>query len=138
MVSSQPTSTADSDSLDTPDSADSDAAAQAPTPAAVALKLPGVALRHLRALGHDRKPVVMVGKEGITESLVEATRAALRTHELVKVKVQSEAPVDRHDAAQSLALATESVLAQVLGRTFLLYKRAPKNPKIVLPKPRKP
>jgi RNA-binding protein len=96
--------------------------------------LPGVALRHRRALGHDRKPVVMLGKEGITEALVEATRAALRTHELIKVRVQSEAPLERREAARALADATESVLAQVLGRTFLLYKRAPKNPKIVLPK----
>lgn len=99
--------------------------------------LPGVALRHLRALGHDQKPIVMLGKEGITEAVVAATRAALAKHELVKVRVQTESPVDRHEAAQSLAEATQAVLAQVLGRTFLLYKRAPKNPKIVLPKPRK-
>lgn len=98
--------------------------------------LPGVALRYLRALGHDKKPVVMLGKEGLTDSIVEATRAALKAHELVKVKIQSESPVDRHEVAQALADATESVLAQVLGRTFLLYKRAPKNPKIVLPKAR--
>lgn len=76
----------------------------------------------------------MLGKEGITETLIEATRAALKTHELIKVRVQSEAPIDRREAAQALADATESVLAQVIGRTFLLYKRAPKNPKIVLPK----
>ena len=103
---------------------------------ATAKPLPGVALRHLRALGHDKKPVVMLGKGGITDSVVEATLAALLTHELVKIKVLSESPVDRHEAAEALAQATESVLAQVLGRTFLLYKRRAKNPKIVLPKPR--
>lgn len=97
--------------------------------------LSGAAIRHLRGLGHDLKPVVMIGKEGVTESLAEAARAALLRHELIKVKVQSEAPVDRHDAAKSLADATDSTLAQVLGRTFLLYKRHPKKPKIVLPKP---
>ncbi|MFO0668780.1 MAG: ribosome assembly RNA-binding protein YhbY [Polyangiaceae bacterium] len=104
--------------------------------AALPKTLPGVALRHLRALGHDLKPVVMVGKDGITDSLVEATRAALRTHELIKLKIQSEAPVDRHEAAAALAAATDAVLAQVIGRTFLLYKRRQKNPKIVLPKAR--
>src|SRR5437868_1938818 len=97
-------------------------------------KLPGAALRHLRALGHELEPVVMIGKDGITDGLVSATKAALLTHELIKVKVQSEAPVDRKDAAASLAEATEAVLAQVLGRTFLLYKRHPKKPKIKLPK----
>jgi len=97
-------------------------------------KLPGVALRHLRALGHDLEPVVMIGKEGITESLVKAASAALLTHELIKVKVQSEAPVDRKEAAASLAEAADAVLAQVLGRTFLLYRRHPKKPKIKLPR----
>jgi RNA-binding protein len=97
-------------------------------------KLSGASLRHLRALGHALEPVVMIGKEGITESLVRAANAALLTHELIKVKVQSEAPVERKEAAAALADASEAVLAQVLGRTFLLYKRHPKKPKIKLPK----
>ncbi len=96
--------------------------------------LKGSAARHLRALGHDLSPVVSIGKEGVTDGLVDATRAALLTHELIKVKVQQEAPVDRHAAASELAARTDSALAQVLGRTFLLYKRHPKKPRIVLPK----
>ncbi len=92
------------------------------------------ATRHLRAMGHALKPIVQVGKEGITEGIVAATKAALLTHELVKVKILSEAPVERHEAAQALAEGTDSYLAQVLGRIVLLYKRHPNKPKIVLPK----
>ena len=100
--------------------------------------LSGAAIRHLRALGHDRDPVVMIGKEGLTDALTKATSAALLSHELIKVRVQGEAPVDRKEAALALAAATGAVLAQVLGRTFLLYKRHPKAPKIQLPKPGAP
>ena len=96
--------------------------------------LTGKAARHLRALGHELSPVVSIGKEGMTDAVVSAANAALLTHELVKVKVQSEAPIDRKLAATELASKTESALAQVLGRTFLLYKRHPKKPKIQLPK----
>jgi RNA-binding protein len=96
-------------------------------------ELTSKAARHLRALGHELSPVVFVGKEGVTEGLVAAANAALLTHELVKVKVQSEAPLDRKEAAAELAAKTESALAQVVGRTFLLYKRHPKKPKIRLP-----
>jgi RNA-binding protein len=96
--------------------------------------LTGKAARHLRALGHELSATVNVGKEGITDAVVAAASAALLTHELIKVKVQKEAPLDRKDAANELAARTESGLAQVLGRTFLLYKRHPKKPKIVLPK----
>ena len=101
----------------------------------VTTTITGRAARHLRALGHELAPVVHVGKEGITDALVAATSAALLTHELIKVRIQSEAPVDRKQAAAELAERTGSGLAQVLGRTFLLYKRHPKKPRIVLPGP---
>jgi RNA-binding protein len=101
-------------------------------PLAAPPKLSGSALRQLRALGHALSPVVAVGKEGVTDALVSATDAAIATHELVKVKIQREAPVDRHEAGIELAARTGSVLAQVIGRTLLLYRRHPKKPKIVL------
>jgi RNA-binding protein len=96
--------------------------------------LNGKAARHLRALGHELSAIVYVGKDGVTEGLVAATNAALDTHELIKVKMQQEAPGERKDVAADLATKTESAVAQVVGRTFLLYKRHPKKPKIKLPK----
>ena len=90
------------------------------------------ALRKLRALGHALTPVVAIGKDGLTDAIVKATDAALTTHELIKVKLQREAPVDRHEAANDLATRTKSTLAQVIGRTLLLYRRHPKKPKIDL------
>jgi RNA-binding protein len=100
--------------------------------------LSSAALRRLRALGHALSPVVAIGKEGVTDSLVAATDSAIATHELVKVKIQREAPVDRHEAGIELAARTGAVLAQVIGRTLLLYRKHPKRPKIVLPGPGKP
>jgi RNA-binding protein len=97
-------------------------------------KLSGQALRHLRALGHDLDPVIAVGKNGVTDVLAKEAGHALDRHELIKVRVMQEAPVDRHQAAAELAEKTGAVLAQVLGRTFLLYRRSAKKPKIVLPK----
>jgi RNA-binding protein len=96
--------------------------------------LSGKAIRHLRGLGHHLDPVVQIGKDGITDALVNATREALHAHELVKVKVGSEAPLDRKAAGEELATRSGSMLAQTLGRTFLLYKRHPNRPKIVLPR----
>jgi RNA-binding protein len=97
--------------------------------------LNGKALRHLRALGHALDPVIAVGKAGVTAAVVKETQTALEKHELVKVRVMREAPADRKATAEDLAQKTGAVLAQVLGRTFLLYRKHPKKPKIVLPKP---
>ena len=109
------------------------------------MPLTGQAARALRALAHELDPVVHVGKYGMNDDVAAAVARALTDHELIKVKLQREAPVDRHEAAIDLASRTKSTLAQVIGRTLLLYRRHPKKPKIDLtaktekaPKPVKP
>jgi RNA-binding protein len=102
--------------------------AAAPAPA-----LTGKQRRHLRALGHHLHAVVQIGHEGITPALIEQARAQLEAHELIKVKVSEAAPEDRHLAAEMLSAETGAALAQVLGRTFLLYRKRATHPAIVLP-----
>jgi RNA-binding protein len=96
--------------------------------------LPNKAARHLKALGHHLDPVVQVGKEGITDAIVRATKEQLLAHELIKVRIGTDAPIDRKDAGAVLAEKAGASLAQTLGRTVLLYKRHPHKPKIVLPR----
>jgi RNA-binding protein len=95
--------------------------------------LTGKQRRHLRGLGHDLKPIVQVGKDGIDEGLIAAVEQALEDHELVKIKVGESARLDRHDAAEAIAHRTSSEVAQVLGNTMLLYRAHPEDPVIVLP-----
>ena len=96
--------------------------------------LTGKQRRHLRALGHHLSPVLQIGHDGLTDALVAQANAELERHELIKVKVGESSPLPRHDAAEELASATGSSLAQVLGRTFLLYRPRHENPAILLPK----
>jgi RNA-binding protein len=96
-------------------------------------ELSGKQRRHLRALGHHLQPVVQVGHEGISEALVKETDRQLATHELIKVKIGESSPQDRHSSAGLLAERTRSQVAQVLGRTALLYRPRKDEPSIVLP-----
>ena len=95
------------------------------------MPLTGKQRRTLRALGHHLTAVVFVGQNGVTPALVAATEQALVDHELVKVKV-GDAPDDRHDVAVALSAATGSEVAQVLGKTVLLFRKRPKNSKIAV------
>ncbi len=95
--------------------------------------LSGKATRHLRSLGHHLQPLVQIGKDGLTDGIVKATERALLDHELVKVRVGTEAPDDRRETAEALAKQSGAQLVQVLGRTFLLYKRHPKKPQVLVP-----
>lgn len=86
-------------------------------------QLTGKQNRFLRGLGHSLRPVVMVGKHHLSSDVIEATNDALETHELIKVKIQEGCLEDRRTVAAELADGTDSVVVQVLGKTFLLYRQ---------------
>jgi RNA-binding protein len=89
---------------------------------------PGRLRKALRGAGHHLAPVVQVGKKGVTEAVLRQVAQALLDHELIKVKVGTESPSDRFEAAERLGEKGASV-AQILGRTILLYKKHPKKPR---------
>jgi RNA-binding protein len=95
--------------------------------------LSGKQKRFLRGLGHGLKPVVTVGKGEVTEALVKETSEAIASHELIKVKILESCTMDRFEVAEELATACAAEVAQVLGRTLLLYRKG-EEPKIELPK----
>ncbi len=101
------------------------------------LYLTGKAARYLRGLGHHLAPKAMLGREGITPTLRESVLAILTADELIKVKIQEGCPLGKTEAAEGLAAATHSRIAQIIGRTFLLFRPNPErkpDQKIILPK----
>jgi RNA-binding protein len=92
--------------------------------------MPSTKLRKaLRAAGHHLSPVVQVGKEGVTEPVLRQLDEALAAHELVKVKVGTESPEDRFDVADRMGEEAGAQVAQILGRTVLVYRRHPEKPR---------
>jgi RNA-binding protein len=84
--------------------------------------LTGKQRRALRALGHHKEPVVIVGQSGVTEGVISAVTQALNDHELIKVKI-NEGPETRQEAAARMAEGAGAELVQLLGRTALLFKK---------------
>jgi RNA-binding protein len=89
---------------------------------------------HLKALAHERKPVVLLGHKGITDAVIKETLAALLAHELIKVRLTG----DEHEAldaeASELEQRTGSELISRLGKVATLYRRHPDTPRIELPR----
>jgi RNA-binding protein len=87
--------------------------------------LKGKERAELRAEAHHLSPTVHVGQHGLTPSLIGALDDALRTRELVKVKLGNKDDVKPKDAANSLAHSTNSAVVQVIGRTATLFRENP-------------
>lgn len=90
----------------------------------------------LRAQANSLEPIWYAGKGGLTEAMVRQGDDALTARELIKGKVLESAPASARETAEALAAATHSEVVQVIGRTFVLYRKNLKEPKIVLPRDR--
>jgi len=95
--------------------------------------LTGKQNRFLRGLGHHLNPVVLVGKDAISQGLIDSVEEALNQHELIKIKLQEGCLLDRKEVASQLSEQTNSAVVQILGRTILLYRDSDEH-KIDLPK----
>ena len=89
---------------------------------------------HLKSVAHPLKPVVHVGRDGLTAATVSSIGDALNTRELLKVRVLESSPDDPRAVADGIAAVVEHVhVVQVIGRTIVLYRRHPDKPEIMLP-----
>ena len=85
----------------------------------------------LRGLAHDLKPMLHVGKEGVTEAGVASAVEALRTRELLKVRVLEAAPDVPRALGEALAAEIDGAeVVAVTGRTVVVYRRHPERPVI--------
>ena len=89
--------------------------------------------KHLRTLAHPRKPVVTVGRNGLTENVMAEIESALAHHELVKVRVSIGDRTQRDETVSRICELTKAELVQRIGHIATLYLPNPENPAIDLP-----
>ena len=88
--------------------------------------------RKLRSLGMTEEAIVMIGKEGVTPTVVASAREAIKKRELIKVRVLQNAPSEPEAAITMLAERADANLVQVIGRNGLLFRRNFDKPRIEL------
>ena len=90
--------------------------------------------RQLKALALNSTIKYQVGKNGITDTLLDMLENALVAHELIKIDVMKavEAPV--MEIALDLSSKLNAEVVQVVGRTIVLFRINRNNNKIKLVK----
>ena len=81
-------------------------------------------LYQLKSDANKISPILNIGKNGVTETLIEELNKQIKANRLVKVKVlkSAEEGKDLNIIADELAKATRSTLIDVRGRTVVLYR----------------
>ena len=89
--------------------------------------------RHLKALAHPHKPVVIVGDSGITPAVMHEILLALDHHELIKIRVNAGDREARETMIAEICTTTDAALVQRVGHIATLFRRNPEAPRIELP-----
>jgi RNA-binding protein len=75
-------------------------------------------------MSHNLKPVVQIGKNGLTESVLAQIDEALELHELIKV--QAVAPKEqKRELAERIESELHAELAGLIGHVLILYRENP-------------
>lgn len=92
---------------------------------------------YLRGMANSYDTILIVGKGGLTDTVIKQAQDALKARELFKGKVLESCELSSREAADALAEATNSDVVQVIGSKFILYRPNPdkkKDERIRLPK----
>lgn len=97
-------------------------------------ELIGSQRKYLRGVAHGYRPVVQIGKEGLSESVVRAIDDALEARELIKVKIAAERD-EREQLVPVIEARVDCECVGTVGRMAILYRQQPdpEKRKIVVP-----
>ena len=79
-------------------------------------------IRKLKSAAQRLKPILKIGKNGVTPQFVQSLEAAFAAHELIKIRFD-EFKEEKNILARDLATKTGSHLITVLGNVAVLYRR---------------
>ncbi len=66
-------------------------------------------------------PTIRIGKNGLTEGLINEIKRQLKEHEVVKIRIGIK-DQDRRELAKKVAEAVNAQLVEVRGYTFILMR----------------
>ena len=85
------------------------------------------AVKFLRGISHNIKPVVMIADKGLTENVMNEIDIALDLHELIKIKIRMDKNT-RENFITEILNQTKSEKIHAIGQTLTIFRHNPKNP----------
>jgi RNA-binding protein len=80
----------------------------------------------LKSNAHRLKPLIQIGKKGVTDEQIETIEKLLEKHELIKIKF-NEFKFQKRELSSIIAERTESMIVDIIGNTLILFKEKEPN-----------
>lgn len=84
----------------------------------------------IKKKAHDLEPLVRIGKDGVTENLIQSILEAIDSREILKVKILQNCEKEKEEVLEELSGRNEFEVVGLIGRTIILYKENKDKPVI--------
>lgn len=91
-------------------------------------------IKYLRGLANPLEAKYQIGKNEISDQLIEMLDKALTAHELIKVSLQKAIVEDKNEIAEILQDSLKCEIVQIIGGVIILFRKNLKDGKIHLPR----
>lgn len=88
------------------------------------MKLRGKQKRFLRSQAHSMRPLIQIGKDGLSENWLENVQAAIEKRELLKVSILQNSMVEEDEVIEFIEKNSSIQVVQKIGHILVLYKKA--------------
>ncbi len=85
----------------------------------------------LKARAHHLSPVVLIGDAGLTPAVMREIDSAIKSHELIKVRMTGDDRAARVAAYESICATLTCAPVQHIGKLMVLYRAKPVDPAAV-------
>lgn len=82
-----------------------------------------LSMKELKGKGTELKATMHIGKEGVTDGLVEELKNQIKVNKLIKIKVLASSAGMKKELAKELAQRAGVELIEVRGNTILVCDR---------------
>lgn len=76
----------------------------------------------LRSIATNLKDLVFIGKDGLTDNVINQIEDNLYAHELIKIKVQKSVIEDINEMASDIEKKCDAEVVSIIGSKILLYR----------------
>jgi putative YhbY family RNA-binding protein len=83
--------------------------------------------RALRARAHHLDPIIMIGEAGLTAAVLNEIDIALKSHELIKIRILGEDRERRTRFIGEICTALDASPVQQIGKVLAVYRPRPEQ-----------
>ena len=85
---------------------------------------------YLKKKAHDLDALVRIGKDGVSDNLIQSILDAIESRELIKVKILQNCEEEKEEILEQLSQCKEFEVVGIIGRTIILFKENKDKPVI--------